>query len=268
VNISPVIKPIKKDKAFPTLEELLEQNLELHQEIEEIETRYRTSWALLVDVSRRLQISSASVKAAVSSLLNQDIFWDVSVQHEFLETINHSADDLSYLAMLVSLASRLRVDKIELKREPHILQEILSVFENDICKRIESLELDITFQRGGDTVFVDYEYLMIALRLLFDSFSNNRNGPVKIQLIAIETAENWLLEIRNIPSPIYTLVCNMSVDFSDGFLKTEQVSPEKAMMVFIATQIFRLQEIQLIACRDDKSNDVLQLSVPLYLKQF
>jgi len=36
----------------------------------------RALWLLLVQLSRKLQISSASIKAGVSSLLDYSIFWD------------------------------------------------------------------------------------------------------------------------------------------------------------------------------------------------
>ncbi len=104
---------------------LLQQNLALRQEIKEIKAIHQNVWELLVIISRGLQISSASVKAAVTSLLNNDILWDISTQYEFLQTIENSTDNLSDLVMLVSLVSRLQVDKIQLRLEPQHLQEIL-----------------------------------------------------------------------------------------------------------------------------------------------
>lgn len=241
---------------------LLQQNLALRQEIKELKAIHQNVWLLLVVISRRLQISSASVKAAVTSLLNHDIFWDISTQHEFLQTIENSTDNLSDLAMLVSLVSRLQVDKIHLRLEPQTLQEILSKLEDDLSQRIETLKLDIEFPREGDSVLVDYEYLMIALRLLFESMAETQGLPITVRVVVEEKAEYWQLEILDITPEVHKVICNLSSSLTEEFIKAEQISAERTLMIYTAFKIFDLQKIQLQACQDKKGSAVLQLTIP------
>ena len=58
------------------IEELQMQVSELKQKLDEANVLNQAMWSLLVDISKRLQLSSAAIKAAVSSLLDYDIFWD------------------------------------------------------------------------------------------------------------------------------------------------------------------------------------------------
>jgi hypothetical protein len=98
---------------------LEQENALLRTRLKQMESRELFLWGLLLETSRKLQSSSASIKAAVSSLLNYDIFWDIANQREFLETINVSIDQVSELVMLVNIESRLRGGTLEFKREPH-----------------------------------------------------------------------------------------------------------------------------------------------------
>ena len=107
-------------------EDLQRQVLDLRRQLAEFRARNRAMWSLLAEISQKLQASSTSIKAAVSSLLDYDIFWDGSTQHEFLETIDESVDQGSNLIMLMMLAFRSEADSLEMKPEPHALQEILS----------------------------------------------------------------------------------------------------------------------------------------------
>ena len=242
---------------------LLKQNLTLRQEIKELKAIQQNIWMLLVVVGRRLQISSASVKAAVTSLLDPDIFWDVSTQHEFLQTIDNSSDYLSDLSVLVSLVSRLQVGKIQLKLEAHILQEILSKLEDDLSRRIELLKLIVNFPREGASVWVDYEYLMIALRLLFEAMAAGSQHLSVVRVDVEETEESWQLEIRNGgETSVHKLVCNLSDSLTEEFLQKEKITPEMALKVYIAFRIFNLQNIQLKACQDDVGTAIIQLSIP------
>jgi len=72
--------PVTSDSksSNPNLESLLNENRDLRRELAELSARNRTLQTLLVEISRKLQISSASIKAAVSSMLSLDFFWDES----------------------------------------------------------------------------------------------------------------------------------------------------------------------------------------------
>ena len=121
---------------------------------------------MLAGANRRLQMSSAAIKAAVSSLLNYDIFWDGANQHEFLETINTSVDQAGRMVKLMTLAFRLEAGSLVIKCEPQVLQEIVSVVQDHITTRFPHLAFGLTLPQTGGPALVDYEFLMIALEYL------------------------------------------------------------------------------------------------------
>lgn len=241
---------------------LLQQNLTLREEIKELTAIQHNIWKLMVVVCRRMQISSASVKAAVTSLLNNDIFWDASTQYEFLQMIDDSTDNFSDLAMLVSLVSRLQVDKIHLKLETQVLQEILSKLEDDLPHHLKDVKLDIEFSPELATVLVDYEYLMIALRLLFMSMLGGQDHPINVRVVVKEMVENRLLEIRNINSSVHNVICNLPESLTEEYIKEKKISPDKVLMVYTAYKLLTLQNIRLRACLDNDKNAMLQLEIP------
>jgi len=250
------------DPVLLAREELIEQNRLLTHVINELELNNHSLMSLLVDISRRMQVSSASIKAAATSLLDHDIFWDASTQYEFLQTIDHSVNDLSNLAMLVSLASRLRVDKLKMKPEPQFLQEILSILDEDLRSQLTKLELDVVLPPEGKTVFVDYEYLMTALRLLFEAIDISNTSKYNLKVIAKEMQDHWVMEIENIPSSIYKLVCDLSSNLTEEFMRSEHISADIALRIYTAYYIFRLQEIDLSACAHEPDISSLMMVIP------
>jgi len=151
-----------------TYDELLHQNQALLHEIEELQVQDTFIWNLFVESSRKLQVYSASIKAAVSSLLNYDIFWDSKNQHEFLETIDNSVNQVSEMIVLLTLAFRAQANNLVLSRDSHLLQEILSVSHTRAVKKNPDIKLEVSFPSDGMPVLVDYEYLTKALLLLYE----------------------------------------------------------------------------------------------------
>ena len=91
-------------------------------------------WNLVSDISQGLQFSFASIKAAISSLLGGDIFWDQATQHEFMQTIDNSVDELSNLTAVMTVAMRIESQTLTIHREPNSLQEILSRAKDHVQK--------------------------------------------------------------------------------------------------------------------------------------
>jgi len=158
----------KQEPASISEDSLMQQNSDMPRELLELKAVNRIKWTLLVDLSRKLQASSASIKAAVTSLLDREIFWDPNTQFEFLTGINEGVDSASSLILLLSLLSRAETGSLALKRDPHELQEILSVVQEHFSKNYPKLALKVKFPSEGKVVQVDYDYLVIVLRILFE----------------------------------------------------------------------------------------------------
>jgi K+-sensing histidine kinase KdpD len=256
---------LKETQADPSYDDLLRQNLALQNELERATSTRENIWILFVEASRRLQISSASIKAAVSSLLNYEIFWDPANQHEFLETIDSSVDKLTRLVMILSLAFRAEAGSLELKREPQSLQEILAVVQGSITARHSKLQTRFFMPKEGNSVLVDYEYLTIAIGLLFDLLdADQKNRSVRVQ--AIENPQNWYLDISGVDRTALELIQNMYACKTDEKISSKYVYlPEQILGLHVACEIIHLQEMDLAAVSNPDGSSVLRLVVPAFV---
>jgi len=246
-------------------EELQRQNLELGAELDRALARREYFWSLFVEASRRLQVSSASIKAAVSSLLNYEIFWDPGNQHEFLKTIDTSVDKVARLVLLFTLAFRAEAGSLEIKREPQSFQEILAVVQANVASRLPKHLMRFSLPKEGRPVIVDYEYLTLAISLLFELLDAGDTSR-KIQVQAIEHEQNWHLEIRGMDEAALDILQNMHACKTDSSIAAKySFLPEQILGVHVACEIFHLQEIDLEAIKHPGEAPVLRLIVPIFL---
>ena len=250
-----------KPESF-TYDELLQQNHALRQEIKQMAAQEQYIWSTLVETSRKLQLSSSSIKAAVSSLLNYDIFWDAANQHEFLETINTSIDQVSDLVKLVALESRLEAGSLELKCEPHFLQEILSVVRGNLYSCDPKGEVSFCLPEDEKLVEVDYSYLILALELLIQVIiSKSLEGVLSI--VAEQAEENWTVTLKGVDASVVELVSGM-VRCKTQPDTPSLLSAEYILKLHIACEIIHLQEIEFEFPED---NSAIKLVIPVYHKQ-
>ncbi len=241
-------------------DELLKQNQSLRKDLEKLGSQEEYTWNLFAETSRKLQVYSASIKAAVSSLLNYDIFWDSANQHEFLETINSSVDQVSDLIVLLTLAFRGQAASLVLKKDQQMLQEILSVAQTNALRKWPTIQLEVSFPSEGNPVLVDYEYLTKALLLLYEVFFA-RSSSDQIHVAASETAASWVLDFTGIDSPIIDVIEQMfhcktqpaAVDF---------LSSENILRLHIACEILHLQDISVDVLEGTEQPRMLRLCIP------
>jgi len=244
-----------------TYDELLQQNHALRQELEKKSAQEEYVWATLVETSRKLQLSSSSIKAAVSSLLNYDIFWDGANQHEFLETINTSIDQVSDLVKFVALESRLAARSLELKCEPHFLQEILSVVRSNLSRQAPRVMVSLHLPEDGKLVEVDYAYLILALELLIQVIaSKSQENELVIIVEHIET--NWTVLLEEVDTLvvefIHMMACGKTHSDSLNLLPAEHI-----LKLHIAFEIMKLQKIDFVF---SEGNTKLGLLIPVFQK--
>lgn len=244
-------------------EELYRQNQVLRAELERSLARRAYLWTLFVEANRRLQVSSASIKAAVSSLLNYEIFWDPGNQHEFLKTIDTSADKVARLVLLFTLAFRAEAGSLEMKPEPQSFQEILAVVQADVASRLK-FPMRFSLPKEGKPVMVDYEYLTLAIGFLFELFDSGENSG-KIQVQAIENEQNWFLEISGVDEAALDLIQNMHACKTDSSIAVKYTHlPEQILGLHVACEIFHLNEIDLEAIKKAGEPAILRLIVPVF----
>jgi signal transduction histidine kinase len=248
----------------PTSHQMLaEENSTLRQELEALKAEKKFIWTLLVDISRRLQVSSASIKAAVSSLLSYDILWDFANQHEFLETIDASTDQAAQLVLLLSLSFRLEAERLELKQEPHALQEILSNVQAESAARFPGLELELSMPLEGKPVWVDYEYLSIALNLFIEVFQAYTDQK-KLLLHVSERPECWTLDFDGLdPAMIRLLNTIIHCQVDNDHFAGQSLSPEHILSLHIVCKLFHLQGIWMEIKNKPDSQPQLSIFIPV-----
>lgn len=260
--------PVTSDNesSKPNLESLLAENKDLRRQLSALNARNRTLQTLLVEVGRKLQISSASIKAAVSSMLSLDFFWDESTQHEFLETIDDSVDQISDLIRLVSLTFRSEIGELDLILEPHSLPEILTAVSDEVSSLISKVEIETRPPEAEKPVLVDYEYLKIGLKLLFEGIFQVKKGDDILRVRSLETETSWDLYIEEIDENVIKHVNNIIDCVEDSMAQEDGLLPESVLKIFVAHQLFRLQDIQIIPLTGAEGSGSIQIVLPFYSK--
>ncbi len=109
--------------------------------------------ALLAAVSHDLRTPLASIKAAASTLRQEDVDWPLDVQREFLETIEDQTDRLTRLVSNLLDMSRVQAGVVELAARPVGADEVVSaavasvadiggVIENQVATDLRPMNVD------------------------------------------------------------------------------------------------------------------------------
>lgn len=232
----------------------------MREELELLKLQDLYTWGLFAETSRKLQIYSASIKAAVSSLLNYDIFWDHANQHEFLATIDSSVNQVSDLMALLTLAFRAQANSLVLSLDHHMLQEILSISEVQVKRRFADIRLALSYPPDGKPVLVDYEYLRMVLQLLYEVFYT-RNPSGKIQVHAHEHNQGWYIDFVGLDTTIVEIIEHMHHCRTQP-ASSVNMSSENILRLHLMCEILHLQKIAVESIHETDKGIVLRLSVP------
>jgi two-component system sensor histidine kinase KdpD len=115
--------------------------------------------ALLSSVSHDLRTPLTSIKAAASSLLQEDVQWDEEARRGFAHTIEHEADRLNRL--VGNLLDMSRIEEGALKSEKEWYS--LTVLIHEVLVRLEPLlsEHPIRSYFPDDLLFVELDYVQM-----------------------------------------------------------------------------------------------------------
>ena len=246
-----------------TLEEAQNEIVVLRHQMAELRAQNRAMWGLLAEVSRRLQISSTSIKAAASSLLEHDIFWDSSNQHAFLEAIDDSVDEGARLITLMMLAFRSEANTLAMNLEPHNLSEILSAVVETLTAQWPQLHLDTTFPPSGKPALVDYEYLAIGLGLLLEALLESGMVSSQSTLRLTELNDCWRLDFLDTESSVIKALNHLCERRFGKLMSSDNISPENVLKLFTASRIIQLQNIKMEVQSDEASETALRLTIPV-----
>jgi two-component system sensor histidine kinase KdpD len=102
----------------------------------------RTS--ILRAVSHDLRSPLASIKASVSSLLQDDVEWTPHARHEFLATIDEESDRLNVLVGNLLDMSRLEAGALDVSNEPIHLDEVVSSALASLSESTDLIEIRVS----------------------------------------------------------------------------------------------------------------------------
>jgi two-component system, OmpR family, sensor histidine kinase KdpD len=138
----------------------LVERARLQQENMRIEVLQRTDalrTALLSSVSHDLRTPLTSIKAAASSLLQQDVYWDEEERRGFAQTIEHEADRLNRLVGNLLDMSRIEEGALKPEKEQYslvaLVQDVLGRLEPLLAGRLVHMHLP------SDLLLVEVDYL-------------------------------------------------------------------------------------------------------------
>jgi len=229
-------------------------------EVQQLQAQATHIWSLFAQTSRKLQVYSASIKAAVSSLLDYDIFWDIKNQHEFLETIDRSANQVSDMIVLLTLASRTQANNLVLSQDSHLLQEILSVSHSMALKKNPHVHLEVAFPSDGMPVRVDYDYLTKALLLLYEVlFAQSPDLSLRVE--ASESTGAWFVDFIGLEPQMVDLIGYMPGCKAQPAAH-ELLSAESILKLDVICEILKLQQISVAVHEQAGRLPILRFRVP------
>lgn len=216
----------------------------------------------MVDNCVKLQISSASIKAGVTSLLDHTIFWANYNQYEFLRSINESVDEVTDLAIRMMLAFRIQANRLEMKIEPQDLNDLLSSLRDHRSGAAADPDLDIRFPSSEAAVLVDYGFCLIALKLIIEVEADARLSPRKLTLTSTPGERAWLLDLEGIQAESIEFLQQVSthtVSFGDY----DHHRADKLLRLILAYWICQLQGVEIMAAPSQGDlPSLLRLAIP------
>lgn len=220
-------------------------------------------WAMFADISQSLQVSSASIKAAISSLLDTSIIWDRSAQHEFMQSIDQSIDRISTLMVVMTLAMKAQSGLLELVLEPSSVQEILSRVTDAIGKERTGASIILSLPSQGKPTLIDYDYLRIALKILLDALiSADRTRPDVIHIRAEESLSEWRIEVDGSFTGASTELISWLSASTQSLPLSQAIQSEVMLKAFTAVQLLKQQNIKLLSPEDASPPTSFTLVIP------
>lgn len=228
------------------------------------DTRETALWAIFADISQGLQVSSASVKAAISSLLDTSIIWGRSAQYEFMQNIDKSIDHVSALMAIMTLAMKAESGRLELAPEPSSIQEIITRVTDSLGKEQPDASFQLVLSDAVKPAYVDYDYLRIALKILLEALiSAGRKAPTLIAVRAEETSTDWRIEIAgDFTGATLDLIAWLRAPLATPLPASRRIQSEVILKAFTAYRLLELQRIHLLSSPEDASGPAITLIIP------
>lgn len=221
-------------------------------------------WNLVSDISQGLQMSFASIKAAISSLLDTNIIWDQAAQREFMQTIDDSVDGLSDLTAVMTVAMRVESQSLAIHREPNSIQEILSQAQDQVQHRAPATRIVLALPAEARMGYVDFAYFRMAICLLLELLIGT--GDRAMPMLSVQLLENstgWKITFEgNFSRVAHDLIDWFCYEGPDCALLPAAMRAETRLKALTAYQLLRLHGIKMVTNGEGEDSKSLTLRIP------
>ena len=172
----------------------------LHREAMQIELLRRTDAlrsALLSSVSHDLRTPLSSIKAAASSLLQEDVQWDDETRCSFLLAIEHEADRLNRLVGNLLDMSRIEGGALKPEKEWYPISELIHDVLGHLQDVLQGREVHISLPDDLPPVELDYLQMDQVLTNLLENAVRYTLPGLPIEISGEATDEHLIIGIAD-----------------------------------------------------------------------
>jgi two-component system sensor histidine kinase KdpD len=162
-----------------------------------LEESDRLKTALLSSVSHELRTPLATIKAAITSLMNDQVAWDEGARQDLLAAVDEETDLLNRLVGNLLDMSRIETGALQPNRQWNILSEIVDGVAGRMHRLLKDHRLAIDIPEEIPLVPVDYVQIeQVFTNLLSNSVKYAPPGSM-IELEAAVQGGELLVQVRN-----------------------------------------------------------------------
>lgn len=173
--------------------------------LEQTETRARVleesdrlKSALLSSVSHEFRTPLATIKAATTSLLSDQIVWETQARNELLSAVDEEADYLNYLVGNLLDMSRIEAGALKPNRQWNILSEVVEGVLTRMLRQLIKFRLEIDIPEDLPLIPVDYTQMeQVFINLLNNSTKYAPEGSTILLRAAVQDRDNLRIVVRN-----------------------------------------------------------------------
>jgi FtsZ-binding cell division protein ZapB len=220
------------------------------------------NWSILERIIQRVYMSFATIKTAVSSLLDFEILWGDNSKLEFLKAIDIGVNQANNTIKLLMLLVLLKENKATLNQELHLIQEIVSAAYQRVKSEYSEISVKLDLQDQGDPIFVDFEYTVTGIELFIEFFGEI--GFSNVEIVGKEIKDHWIVIIGGTSE-------NSAIKMLQNLLETnanlenilEFVSADCLLKFLIAHRVLTIQNIRVgWAPADNNQSPKIVIDIP------
>ena len=149
-------------------------------EVRALQEADRLRSQFISSVSHELRTPLTLIKGYSTSLLRQDVSWDIETQQEFLQIIDEKTDELRDLIDKLLQSAKLEAGALKLEKEPLLIPRLAQRVVEDIALRAKKHKFTLEFIPSFPVLEADVRCIEQVLRNLMENAIKYSPGGGKI----------------------------------------------------------------------------------------